>query len=348
MPGMPGAMPGMPGAMPGAYPGKHGGLTGEGAKPELNDVTIEVIEAKSLKATDTGFFQSGKSDPYCVVKDVKGLRGNDKRTRVKDKTLNPVWNERFNYQFNYKLSEFKFKLYDKDQWSNDDHIGSCELPIYAFYGNAIVGQPSVVDCWLPVKKGTGQLHVRVTVRFNIPVAVPMTKIPLPPLFQIGLAWDFKKKQRPIDLDASLIGFDTHERIVDQVWYRKLQGFGGAVKHSGDDRTGKGDGDDEVITIDGTRVPGSVEKFAVVINSYTGHPLSEVKCAYIRIIVNGRTHAFYTLGKGKVPNCTGMFFGAIHRGHSGWEFVTTAAPANGRTVQDSAGAVVAFGKQYLSW
>ena len=38
-------------------------------------------------------------------------------------------------------------------------------------------------------------------------------IPLPPQFQIGLAWDFKKKDKPIDLDASIIGLDSNEQLV---------------------------------------------------------------------------------------------------------------------------------------
>merc|ERR1712137_737562 len=176
----------------------------------------------------------------------------------------------------------------------------------------------------------------------------MTRIPLSNLFQIGLAWDFKKKETPIDLDASIVGLNSAEKIVDQVCFSKLVGFGGAIRHSGDDRTGDGDGDDEVITIDAGRLNSNVEKLVVCINSYSGESLSKVKSAYIRVIVDGRTHAFYMLGKGRVPNCTGLLFGIVQRWTHGWEFVTTVVPANGRTVQESTPGIIRWGKANLGW
>ena len=94
------------------------------------------------------------------------------------------------------------------------------------------GQPFTLDVWLPLRKtkAGAALHVRVHTTFRIPAAIPGgPRIPLPPRFQIGLAWDFKKKDAPIDLDASIIGLDSDEQLVDMVSYKKLVGFGGAVR-----------------------------------------------------------------------------------------------------------------------
>lgn len=333
----------------------HAAVSADGHKPELNEVILEVLEARNLRAADTGLFQSGKSDPYVVIKDVKGLVGDDQRTKVMKATLNPVWNQTFAYRFNYKLSAFKFKVKDSDpglleNLDGDDPLGTAKLPIDAFFGKAPTGQPCSVDLWLPLKKApTGQLHVRAHVTFNIPIAVPGMQIALPPRFQIGLAWEFKKKETPLDLDASVVGLDSNEQIVDQVWFKNLVGFGGAVRHSGDDTTGEGSGDDETITIDTSKLPARVEKLVVVINSFTMQPLSKVKFAYIRLIAGGQTIGFYGLGEGKVPNCTGLFFGVVQKDSSkAWNFVTTAAVANGRTVKESVPSIVAYGNARLGW
>ena len=77
-------------------------------------------------------------------------------------------------------------------------------------------------------------------------------------------------------------------------------------------------------------------------------LAKIKLAYIRLHVAGRTFAFYSLGKGHVPSCNGLFFGAITRTPAGWVFFTTAAVANGRTVEESAPAIISYGKQRLGW
>lgn len=320
----------------------------------LNDLVIEVVEARSLRAADSGgMFSSASSDPYVIIKDVKGLRGSDKRTRIVKKSLNPKWNQSFKYQFNYKLSELKFLVMDSDRddfvnMDGDDLLGKAKIGMDACYGKAPVGSTGTVDVWLPLKKGSGQLHVRLHVTFRIPVVVPGVRVPLGPQFQVAVGWDFKKKERPIDLDASIIGFDRDERVVDTVSYRNLTGFGGAVRHSGDDTTGEGDGDDETIAVDCSRMPKNTEKLAVVINSFTGQPLSKTKYAYIRIIQYGVTQCFFGLGKGKVPNCTGLFVGSVQLSPTGefFEFLTCGAAVRGTTANGSTHDIVAFGNQNL--
>merc|ERR1712083_579933 len=54
---------------------KHSPMPSHSYKPEYNEVQLEVIEARGLLNSDVGMFSRGKSDPYCVVKDVKGLIG---------------------------------------------------------------------------------------------------------------------------------------------------------------------------------------------------------------------------------------------------------------------------------
>ena len=75
---------------------------------------------------------------------------------------------------------------------------------------------------------------------------------------MGLGWDVAKsggffgfgaKSQAVDLDASVVLFDESNRPVDVVWFRQLKSRDGSITHTGDNRTGAGDGDDEQIIVD---------------------------------------------------------------------------------------------------
>ena len=83
---------------------------------------------------------------------------------------------------------------------------------------------------------------------------------------MGLGWDAVKSKgflgfggsaQEIDLDASCIMFDEQGNLVDAIWFRQLKSKDGSIVHTGDNRTGDGDGDDEQIIVDLTKVPSSV-------------------------------------------------------------------------------------------
>lgn len=75
----------------------------------------------------------------------------------------------------------------------------------------------------------------------------------------------------MDLDASCAEFDASGNVIDQVWFGHLKSNDGAIKHSGDDLTGDTDDDDgwdnEVITVNLTKLNPKVEKIAFVLNSF---------------------------------------------------------------------------------
>src|SRR3954466_3259456 len=83
--------------------------------------------------------------------------------------------------------------------------------------------------------------------------------------RMGLGWDAVKKKglfgglksQTIDLDASCLLFDASGRLVDQGWFQQLRSADGSIQHTGDNLTGDGDGDDESIKVDLTRVPANV-------------------------------------------------------------------------------------------
>mmetsp|Transcript_20319 Transcript_20319/g.46636 ORF Transcript_20319/g.46636 Transcript_20319/m.46636 type:complete len:445 (+) Transcript_20319:120-1454(+) len=95
----------------------------------------------------------------------------------------------------------------------------------------------------------------------------------------GLGWDVRGKG--VDLDVSAVLFDSGAKVVNTVFFGNLKACG--VKHSGDNLTGEGDGDDEQIQIDLGAVPSQVHQVFLVVNIYTKNvTFDRVKNAYCRI------------------------------------------------------------------
>lgn len=165
-----------------------------------------------------------------------------------------------------------------------------------------------------------------------------------PLTQIvmGLGWDAKKtkgffgmgaKDQEIDLDASCVLFDEARQPLDAVFFSQLVSKDGSVRHTGDNRTGAGDGDDEQIIVELSRVPATVKSIIFLVNSFTGQNFSQIENAYCRVVngSNGQELARYDL------SCTGahtaMLMAKVYL-HSGeWKMHAIGDNASGRTFQD---------------
>jgi tellurium resistance protein TerZ len=160
--------------------------------------------------------------------------------------------------------------------------------------------------------------------------------------RMGLGWDAVKKKglfggskrQSIDLDASALLFDETGRLVDQVWFQQLQSRDGAVRHTGDNLTGDGDGDDESIQVDLTRLPGNVSTLVFTVNSFTGQNFSQIENAYCRLVdeTAGDTElANYRLtGSG---NHTAQIMAKLSRDGAGWTMTALGIPASGRTFHE---------------
>ena len=121
--------------------------------------------------------------------------------------------------------------------------------------------------------------------------VSLVKTGAPALDEVvmGLGWDPAKRGRNIDLDASAIAYDAAGKKLEIVWFLHLKEFGGAIKHSGDNLTGKGDGDDEQIRVKLAHLPAKVTHIAFTINSFQGQKFTDVSRAFCRL-TDGRTGA----------------------------------------------------------
>lgn len=202
--------------------------------------------------------------------------------------------------------------------------------------------------WLPlqlsskggVRKMKGELHLRLRAQWAFAIAVPGSWWQLrSPVTVLGLGWEMSKKRPPVDLDASVVALGADNKPVCTVSFRALVGLGGAIRHSGDNRTGEGSGDDEQITINFPALPATVQKVVVVVNSFNGQQLTAAKSAYLRMFDASGTACFFRVNQ--MVNSTGLFFGVFmkHPATGFWNFQTFAQPAEGRTVEQSMTTVV---------
>lgn len=161
--------------------------------------------------------------------------------------------------------------------------------------------------------------------------------------RMGLGWDAVKKRglfggkksQSIDLDASALLFDASANLVDAVWFRQLTSKDGSVQHTGDNLTGDGDGDDESILVDLTRLPQAVTQIVFTVNSFTGQDFSQIENAFCRLVdaTTQEELARYDLSGSGRHNA--QIMAKVSRGGHGGEWTMTAigAIAGGRTFQD---------------
>lgn len=161
---------------------------------------------------------------------------------------------------------------------------------------------------------------------------------------MGLGWDAVKKKgflgglfgggdTSIDLDASAVEFDANKQPLDVVWFKQLKSRDGSILHTGDNLTGEGDGDDEQIIVDLTKVPAQVESIIFTVTSFRGQTFDEVENAFCRIVndSNGSEIARYTLSGGGSHNA--IIMAKVYRHNGEWKMHAIGEPASGRTVDE---------------
>jgi tellurium resistance protein TerZ len=159
---------------------------------------------------------------------------------------------------------------------------------------------------------------------------------------MGLGWDaikkggffgFGAKTESVDLDASCVMFDESNRPLDVVWFRQLKSRDGSILHTGDNRTGAGEGDDEQIIVDLARVPANVKSLVFTVNSFTGQNFSQVENAYCRIVnaANEQVVARYDLSV--QGSHTAQIMAKLYRHNGEWKMHAIGENASGRTFDD---------------
>lgn len=179
----------------------------------------------------------------------------------------------------------------------------------------------------PVSLTKGQ---KVTLRKDGGVA--LTQI------RMGLGWDPIRKSgglfggsrsANIDLDASVVLFAGHQPI-DTVYFGNLRTRDGAIVHSGDNLTGEGEGDDEVINVNLPQIPPHVDTLLFLVTSYRGQTFEQIDNAFCRLVdsTTNAELARYTL-RGGMP-FTAMVMATIVRSGNDWKLQAVGEGLNAKT------------------
>ena len=145
---------------------------------------------------------------------------------------------------------------------------------------------------------------------------------------VGLGWDARTTTgSDFDLDASALLTDEQGKVLsDQhfVFFNNLRSPDGSVEHTGDNLTGEGEGDDEVINVSLATVPPAVAKIVFPVSIYDAEPrqqsFGQVRNAYIRVVnaADGAELARYDLTEDASTE-TAMVFGELYRHGGEWKF-----------------------------
>tara|TARA_R110001583_G_scaffold768_3_gene7141 strand:+ start:1492 stop:2070 length:579 start_codon:yes stop_codon:yes gene_type:complete len=145
---------------------------------------------------------------------------------------------------------------------------------------------------------------------------------------IGLGWDARSTDgQDFDLDASAFLLTAGDKVrgdSDFIFYNNLKSTDGSVTHTGDNRTGEGDGDDESLKISLELIPSEVVKIVFVVTIHDAQlrkqSFGQVSGAFIRI-ANDETRAEvarYDLTEDASVE-TAMLFGELYRHNNEWKF-----------------------------
>jgi tellurium resistance protein TerD len=145
---------------------------------------------------------------------------------------------------------------------------------------------------------------------------------------IGLGWDPRATDgKEFDLDGSAFLLKADGKVrgdSDFIFYNNLKSTDGSVTHTGDNRSGEGDGDDERVVVDLSQVPAEIDRLAVSVTIHEAEQRNQnfgmVSRAYIRCLnADGEKEiARYDLSEdGSIE--TAMIFGELYRAGSEWKF-----------------------------
>ncbi len=161
--------------------------------------------------------------------------------------------------------------------------------------------------------------------------------------RIGLGWDVNRYDggNDFDLDACVFLLGANGKVLrdeDFVFYNNLSARDGAVVHTGDNRTGEGDGDDEAIIIDFTKIPQEIQKIAVTVTIFEAaqrnQNFGQVSNSYVRVVkidnpddTNGEEALRFDLVE-EFSIETALVVCEIYRYNGEWKFNAVAAGYQG--------------------
>ncbi|MFG3393497.1 MULTISPECIES: TerD family protein [Streptomyces] len=184
--------------------------------------------------------------------------------------------------------------------------------------------------------GSGKINLdkgRVNLQKNQTVSLVKGGAPLLSRVRMGLGWEPAFRGKDIDLDASVIAYGPNRNHLDSCYFGKLTILNGAIKHSGDNLTGEGAGDDETIVVDLGRIPADATGLVFTVNSFTGQKFNEVAKAYCRLIDDASGEELVRFDLTGAEPQTGVMMAKLIKQFTGeWEMTAMGEFVKSRTVR----------------
>lgn len=164
--------------------------------------------------------------------------------------------------------------------------------------------------------------------------VSLVKSGAPPLSRVimGLGWDPARRGRNIDLDASVVAYDERGQRLGMAWFGHLKEFGGALRHAGDNLTGRGEGDDEQIHVDLAALPPAVAALVFTITSYRKHKFTDVQNAFCRLVDANTGTELVRYDLTDSQPATGVLMALLRRTGPTWEMRAIGEFHDAKTVK----------------
>lgn len=163
---------------------------------------------------------------------------------------------------------------------------------------------------------------------------------------IGLGWDERSTDGvDFDLDASAFLLTASGKVRgdhDFIFYNQLKSQDGSVEHTGDNRSGQGDGDDESVQVDLSKVSPQIEKIAITVTIHDaqarGQNFGQIANAFIRVVNQDNNIEIVRFDLAEDYSTeTAMVFGEVYRHNGEWKFRAVG--------QGYAGGLAAMCQQY---
>jgi len=168
---------------------------------------------------------------------------------------------------------------------------------------------------------------------------------------VGINWGaiekkgfFGTKKEPVDLDASCAVYDENKKNIDTVSFRQLKSNDQAIKHSGDDLTGDLNGDDgldnEIITVDFSKLSPNANYLGFFINSFRGQDFKDIPFASIRIYEGTPTRVSEVFAKYDIANekafegNVSMVLGVFYKKNGEWKFNAVGTPTADKKLEQT--------------
>lgn len=150
--------------------------------------------------------------------------------------------------------------------------------------------------------------------------------------------------RDVDLDASVAMLDVNKAVIGTVSFSNLISSNGAIRHSGDDLTGRNDrglADNEIITVDLDTLPANVQTLVFTVNSFRGHTFDTVSESYIRVVDSATDREIGRYEFTGKDRSTGVVMCSLKRNNGDWDFKAIGEFASGNTIQSIIGSVIRY-------